>query len=109
MPSLAPLSPENQMAYEYQTLRLFTGGHVMETLRPRLTDQVLSSRQLDQVPDGARISAAGKVLRRQRPLGKMVFMTLQGRVRDDPAGRLAVDHGSGTATTCRLHWYWWKG
>ncbi|MCY3694630.1 MAG: DNA polymerase III subunit alpha [Chloroflexi bacterium] len=77
MPSLAPLSPENQMAYEYQTLRLFTGGHVMETLRPRLADCVLSSRQLDQVPDGARISAAGKVLRRQRPLGKMVFMTLQ--------------------------------
>ena len=77
MPSLAPLSPENQMAYEYQALRLFTGGHVMEALRPRLTDKVLSSRQLDQVPDGARISAAGKVLRRQRPLGKMVFMTLQ--------------------------------
>ncbi len=77
MARLKPLSPENQMAYEYQTLRLFTGGNVMATLRPRLADWVVSSRQLDKVPDGARISAAGKVLRRQRPLGKMVFMTLQ--------------------------------
>ncbi len=77
MANLAPLPASSRMAYEYQTLGLWTDGHVMSVLRPQLAGSVLSSRQLAHVPDGVRISVAGKVLRRQRPLGQMIFMTLQ--------------------------------
>ncbi len=77
MAELEPFDAIDAMASEYQTLGLWTSGHVMAALRDQLPRRILSSRQLADIPDGARITVAGKVLRRQRPLGAMVFMTLQ--------------------------------
>ena len=78
MAQLRPALDRDRMTYEYETLGLWTDGHVMSTMREFLTDnQVLNSTQLDDKSDEERVIVAGKVLRRQRPLGKMVFMTLE--------------------------------
>ena len=50
----------------------------MSTMRDSLSQsQILNSAQLDDKSDEEHVVVAGKVLRRQRPLGKMVFMTLE--------------------------------
>ena len=78
MAQLRPALDRDRMTYEYETLSLWTDGHVMSTMRQMLTDhQILNSTQLDDKSDEDRVIVAGKVLRRQRPLGKMVFMTLE--------------------------------
>ena len=78
MAQLRPALDRDRMTYEYETLSLWTDGHVMSTMRQMLTDhQILNSTQLDDKSDEEHVIVAGKVLRRQRPLGKMVFMTLE--------------------------------
>jgi error-prone DNA polymerase len=62
---------------EYRTLDLFPGGHVMGMLRPYLNQWILTSQQVPDLPDGAQITVAGLVIRRQRPLGKAMFITLE--------------------------------
>src|ERR671914_263804 len=65
------------MENEYRTLGLFPGGHIMGMLRPYLNQGVLTSQQVPDLPDGAQITVAGLVIRRQRSLGKTVFITLE--------------------------------
>ena len=78
MAMLRPALDRDRMTYEYETLGLWTAGHVMSTMREFLAEnQILNSTQLDDKSDEERVIVAGKVLRRQRPLGKMVFMTLE--------------------------------
>ena len=78
MATLRPALERDRMTYEYETLSLWTDGHVMSTMRELLTEHhILNSTQLDDKSDEERVIVAGKVLRRQRPLGKMVFMTLE--------------------------------
>ena len=78
MAALRPAGPIDLMTYEYETLGLWTNGHVMSTMRDMLAEhQILSSKQLDDKSDGERVATAGKVLIRQQPLGRMVFMTLE--------------------------------
>ena len=78
MAALRPAGPIDLMTYEYEILGLWTKGHVMSTMRDMLAEhQILSSKQLDDKSDGERVAAAGKVLIRQQPLGRMVFMTLE--------------------------------
>ena len=78
MATLRPALERDRMTYEYETLGLWTDGHVMSTMRDMLSEnQILNSTQLDDKSDDERVIVAGKVLRRQRPLGKMVFMTLE--------------------------------
>ena len=78
MAALRPAGQADLMTYEYETLGLWTKGHVMSTMRDMLAEhRILNSKQLDDTSDQERVAVAGKVLRRQRPLGKMVFMTLE--------------------------------
>ena len=78
MAELRPAIERDRMSYEYETLGLWTDGHVMSTLRQLLDEnQILNSTQLADKADAEHVIVAGKVLRRQRPLGKMVFMTLE--------------------------------
>ena len=78
MAKLKPALELDRMTYEYETLGLWTEGHVMSTMRDILDKrQILNSRQLDDKSEQERVVVAGKVLRRQRPSGKMVFMTLE--------------------------------
>ena len=59
------------MLDEYAMLGLCPDGHVMELLRPELGPELLGSRGGDVV------RAAGRVVRRQRPLAAAVFLTLE--------------------------------
>lgn len=77
MADLAPESAADRMLGEYATLGLSPVGHVMELARPQLTNDVLRSNQLDGIAHGTIVRVAGRVVRRQRPLAKAVFMTLE--------------------------------
>lgn len=66
-----------QMKDEYNVLDLFPTGHVMANLRHRFNDGFLTSRDIDGLSSGSEITTAGLVIRRQRPHGKVVFMTLE--------------------------------
>ncbi len=66
-----------QMKEEYSILNLFPAGHIMATLRPRFNNHVLSSKDIPKLTDGDEVTTAGLVIRRQRPLGRAVFITLE--------------------------------
>ncbi len=66
-----------QMQEEYNVLSLYPKGHVMAKLRPRFSQGYRTSRDIEKLYDGALIKAAGLVIRRQRPHGKVVFITLE--------------------------------
>ena len=65
-----------RMESEYRTMGLHPEGHVMGHLRSQLRG-VPTSEQVPLLEDGATVRVAGLVIRRQRPLGKAVFITLE--------------------------------
>jgi error-prone DNA polymerase len=65
------------MKDEYGVLNLFPAGHIMSSLRPRFSSDVSCSKDIAGLVDGAEITVAGLVIRRQRPHGKVVFITLE--------------------------------
>jgi len=66
-----------RMKDEYSVLSLFPSGHVMARLRSRFNDGFCTSRDIDKLGNGSEVTTAGLVIRRQRPHGKVVFMTLE--------------------------------
>ena len=42
----------------------------MEMLRPHLSEDVVPSHEIVDLEDGAEVTVAGLVIRRQRPLGR---------------------------------------
>ena len=77
MADLAPLSDWEVMAGEYHTLGLYPQGHIMEKLRPRLSPDIVPSHRVAELADGVQVTVSGLVVRRQRPLAKAVFITLE--------------------------------
>ncbi len=77
MVELATPSDWEQMKEEYNVLGLYPGGHVMAKLRPRFKGDFNTSRDIERLRDGAPVTAAGLVIRRQRPRGKAVYITLE--------------------------------
>jgi error-prone DNA polymerase len=75
--ALAAPSDWDRMKEEYSILSLFPAGHVMASLRRRFNGGFRTSRDIEKLPDGAPVTAAGLVIRRQRPHGKVVFVTLE--------------------------------
>jgi error-prone DNA polymerase len=77
---LAPMTPFEETAADYATTHLTPGPHVMVYLRRRLAAEgVVTARDLDRVPHGARVRVAGHVIVRQRPgtAKGMCFLTLE--------------------------------
>jgi error-prone DNA polymerase len=66
-----------RMKEEYGVLGIYPEGHIMGQLRPRFGKGFVTSRDLGSLRDGAAVTAAGMVIRRQRPRGKVVFITLE--------------------------------
>ena len=77
MVELPPQDRWEVMLDEYRTLGLHPKGHLMAMLRPHLPPKVLSSQEMPGLADGEEVTVAGLVIRRQRPLGKTVFVTLE--------------------------------
>ncbi len=76
---VVPLPQETaweRMGNEYRTLGMHPESHLMAYLRGRLTG-VLTSAEVGELEDGAPVRVAGLVIRRQRPLAKAVFLTLE--------------------------------
>ena len=77
MAALDTLSDWESMAGEYRTLGLYPAGHLMAKLRPTLGPDVVPSDEVPHMKDGMEVTVAGLVIRRQRPLAKAVFLTLE--------------------------------
>ncbi len=76
--SILPLmTPGEEIAADYQTIRLSLKGHPMALLRPWFPG-VLTAQQVSATRGGRRASMAGVVLVRQRPgNGNAIFVTLE--------------------------------
>lgn len=77
---LTPLpeaSPFDEMAREYQMLGMHPRSHVMAYVRQSLGQDITPSDEISNLPDGKCVTVAGLVIRRQRPLGNTVFITLE--------------------------------
>ena len=77
MVALPEQSSFERMVGEYRTMGLYPRGHLMAKLRPALPRYLIRSDQVAQLPDGTDVWVAGIVIRRQMPLAKAVFMTLE--------------------------------
>ena len=74
---LPEMGLERRMRDEYRLLGLCPEGHIMELYRAGLGPDVLTSDGLRGCRDGDVVRVAGRVVRRQRPLGAAVFLTLE--------------------------------
>ena len=68
-----------EIATDYQTIRLSLKGHPLQILRPLFrAERVSTCADIAAAPDGRRARVAGVVLVRQRPgNGKAIFVTLE--------------------------------
>ncbi|MFQ5880751.1 MAG: OB-fold nucleic acid binding domain-containing protein, partial [Dehalococcoidia bacterium] len=73
---LPPATEEQQMEGEYHALGLYPSGHIMAHLRPSLPG-VLTSQDIGSLEEGQQVTVAGLVIRRQRPMAKTVFISLE--------------------------------
>ncbi|HSR26721.1 MAG TPA: OB-fold nucleic acid binding domain-containing protein, partial [Candidatus Eisenbacteria bacterium] len=78
-PALPALGPWERVVADYRTTGMTLGRHPMELLRQSLSPTVLSSEDLGETRDGARVEVAGMVVARQRPAtaNGVVFMLLE--------------------------------
>jgi error-prone DNA polymerase len=66
-----------RMKEEYNVLSLYPEGHIMEHMRQRFQKGFSTSADIEHMRDGTEVLTAGLVIRRQRPRGKVVFITLE--------------------------------
>jgi error-prone DNA polymerase len=78
-PELPEPTVWERMLTDYRTTSLSVGVHPLELLRPHLPPGTLSSAELREQPDRARVQLAGLVVARQRPstANGVVFMLLE--------------------------------
>jgi error-prone DNA polymerase len=75
-PQLPSVEMAEEMNREYKVMGLYPRGHIMAHLRPNLPG-VLTSQDLGDIYEGQEVTVAGLVIRRQRPMGNAVFITLE--------------------------------
>jgi error-prone DNA polymerase len=78
-PKLPEQTPWERMLADYRTTSLSVGSHPLALLRPRLSEEVLSSRELAVEQHGSKVAVAGLAIARQRPAtaNGVVFMLLE--------------------------------
>src|SRR5207249_8211918 len=78
-PELPPLSREERLVLDYERTGLSVDDHPMRLVRASLPKRIKSSAELAKMPHGARASAAGLVICRQRPgtASGVVFVTME--------------------------------
>ncbi len=74
---LDSLTSWEQMQGEYRSLGLHPESHVMAYLRSCLPEETIASLDVEGLEDGQEATVAGLIVRRQRPLAKAVFLTLE--------------------------------
>jgi error-prone DNA polymerase len=78
-PELSPLSDWERMLADYGATGLTTAAHPLALLRPRLADNVVTSRDLRRLDHRSRVRIGGLVVARQRPgtASGIVFVLLE--------------------------------
>jgi error-prone DNA polymerase len=78
-PALRELTRWERLVADYGSIRISLAEHPLALLRPDLPDTVVSSRALERIPHGRRITVAGLVVARQRPAtaNGVTFMLLE--------------------------------
>ena len=84
MVALPEESGWDRMIGEYSATGVHPGGHLMMKVRPHLPPNVIRSDEVRNHANGDRISVAGLVIRRQKPNGKTVFITLEDEFGHSP-------------------------
>ena len=99
MVALPEQEPWERMAEEYAMLGLSPSDHPLRLLRRHLHEGIVSSVQLERLPDGQRVQVAGLVVCRQRPetAKGFLFLTLE-----DEEGLANVIVQPGLAEQARL-------
>ena len=84
IPDLTDFTPREKMAGEYAVMGIYPKGHVMEFVRPTLSPDVLPARDIDSLPEGAKVLVAGWPVARQHPRGMegTVFVTIEDETGD---------------------------
>ena len=83
-PQLNDFSQYEKMVGEYRVMGIYPRGHVMEFVRPTLSDRVLATPDVDNIPEGQEILVAGWPIARQHPRGRngTVFVTIEDEFND---------------------------
>ena len=83
-PQLDDFSQYEKMVGEYRVMGIYPRGHVMEFVRPTLSDRVLRTSDVDGVPEGQEVLVAGWPIARQHPRGRngTVFVTIEDECDD---------------------------
>lgn len=82
--SLPEESDWDRMIGEYSATGVYPQSHLMAKIRPHLPSNVIRSEEVRNYANGDRISVAGLVIRRQKPNGKTVFITLEDEFGHSP-------------------------
>ena len=77
MAKLDTLTDWEEMAGEYAVMDLYPRGQLMQLLRDSLPAGVIAADDLPHIEDGVEVLVAGRVIRRQHPSGKAIFITLE--------------------------------
>ena len=87
-----------KMAGEYRVMGMYPRGHLMEFIRPRLSEQVLPTVAVEGLKEGKEVQMAGWPVARQHPKGKhgVVFVTIE-----DEYGDQQVTLWADVAERCR--------
>jgi DNA polymerase III alpha subunit len=78
-PRLPSMTRAEQLVLDYAYTGVSVDDHPMKILRSKLPPHIKSARALESIPHGARVSAGGMVICRQRPgtASGVVFVTLE--------------------------------
>jgi error-prone DNA polymerase len=79
VPDLRGQTPWERMLADYHRTSLSVGVHPLELLRPHLPTEIVTSRELADVPAGGRVAVTGLAVARQRPstANGVVFMLIE--------------------------------
>ena len=84
MIALPKESDWDRMIGEYLSCGVYAESHLMVKVRPHLPQNVKCSNEIRNYANGDRISVAGLVIRRQKPNGRTVFLTLEDEFGHSP-------------------------
>ena len=84
VPELEDFTDRDKMTGEYQVMGIYPRGHLMEFVRPYLSDDVLTADAVDAFDDGDEVRVAGWPVARQHPKGRdsTVFVTIEDETGD---------------------------
>ncbi len=84
VPELGDFSDYQKMLGEYAAMGIYPRGHLMEFMRPRLGNNILTTEQVERAGEGDRVVVAGWPIARQHPRGEegTVFVTIEDETGD---------------------------